>query len=379
MVSNGGSSELETYPVTSYLARRPKETVRVYTRGLQMFADHVKVPLNELHEYIKSPKRKLVEDILSFGGSEKILSYNQNTQRLYVSAIMAYLSYNGIVIPKGQRLQAVPKPGDTFKDRAITIDQLRKIYEYLPPIGRATILLLFSTGMRIGEVISIRENDIEGRIIHLSGKYCKGGKGRDVVMSTECQVFLKDIWLPQKAKYLDIASRKTPCGIDKNGNPHLCRNGKSSTDDRVIPVNKQTLYSILMLGFKKAGCDAQKDGKNLFHPHSLRKSFKTIAGSIHPELSEILLGHAGYLNGSYWRGDILEEYKKIEPFLTMGSTEATTSRLDALQKENAVLQERLQQVEKRQNLQQSIEVEDLSPEEIQKALLVLKALQKAKS
>jgi integrase len=349
------------YDVKTYLARRPRETVKVYRRGLQKFSDHVGVSLDTLHEYITRPKEQILPDILTF--ADTLSDMNQNTQRLYVSTVMSYLSYNEILIPKAQRLQAVPKPGDVFRDKAVTIDQLRKIYEYLPPIGKAALLLLFCTGMRTGEVIAFKESDIEGRIIHLSGKYCKGGRGRDVVMTTECQVFLNDIWLPKKAKYLDIASRKTPKGTDKNGNPLKSTNGKPATDPRVIPVNKATLYAILMLGFKKAGLDAQSEGKNLIHPHSLRKSFKTIVGSVHPELSEILMGHIGYLGKSYQRYDLLQEYARVEPFLTMGSTEATISKVATLEKQNKELQERLQQLERQQQVIGTLERISLSEED----------------
>jgi len=349
------------YPVATYLARRPPETVKVYRRGLKLFADHVHVNLDNLHEYIESPREKIVGDILTFG--DTLTGFNQNTQRLYVSCMMSYLSYNGVEIPKAQRKQAVPKPGDLFRDKAFTIDEMRRIYEFLPPIGRAALLLMFSTGMRISEVISFKESDIEGRIIHLKADYCKGDHGRDVIMTTECQVFLNDIWLPQRQKYIDIAVTKS-----------TQKGGKSAKDDRIIPCNKASLYEIMMRGFRKAGLGAQMDDRNLYHPHGLRKSFRSIVGAVHPDLSEILMGHRGYLGDSYRRYDLLKEYSKVEGLLSMGSTEATVSKLEALMREKDALQARVQQLERKQQNTQALEKYSLSDEdhnEIAKKLFAL--------
>ena len=330
------------YDVKTYLSRRPKETVKIYRRGLLRFSNHVGVTLDTLHEYIAKPKEQIVGDILTFG--DTLASLNQNTQRLYVSCIMSYLTYNEVNIPRAQRKQAVPKPGDLFRDKAVTIDQLRKIYEFLPPMGRVSILLMFCTGMRISEIISFKESDIEGRIIHLKGIYCKGERGRAVVMTTECQTYLNDIWLPQRVKYLDVACRKTPKGISKSGLPAKAINGKSQKDARVIPVNKGTLYACLMLGFNKAGLGGKVDDRFLYHPHGLRKSFRTIVGSVHPDLAEMLLGHSSYLGTSYQRYDLLSEYEKVEPLLTMGSTSATISKLKFLEQKNKELQDKLDAV-----------------------------------
>jgi integrase len=311
-----------------------------------MFADHIHVPLDELHKYIESPREKLIGDILTFG--DTLTHLNQNSQRLYISSVMAYLSYNEIVIPRAQRSQAVPKKGDLFRDRAMTVDEVRKIYEFLPPVGRAALLLMFCTGMRISETIQIRESDIEGRIIHLSAKYCKGGHGRDVVMTTECQTFLKEIWLPQKSDYLAVAVRRNIGLQDQNKTPEKSAGVKSLTDDRVIPCSKATLYEIMMRGFRRAGFGEKREGRNYYHPHGLRKSFRSIVGSIHPDLAECLMGHEGYLTASYLRLDVLKEYAKVEPLLSMGSTEATVSKMRALEEVNKGLQARLDAVERMQ-------------------------------
>jgi len=333
------------YPVNVYLARRPVETVKIYRRGLSLFAEHVNVPLEELHVYIESPKEKIVGDLLTF--ADTLSEKSQNTQRSMVSAVMAYLSYNDVTLPKAQRQQIMPQKGDVFRDKAMNQEEVRRTYEFLSPIGRAALLLLFSTGMRIGELVQIKESDIEGQIIHISGKYTKNHRGRDVVMTKECAAFLQDIWLPQKGDYLKTAIGRNIGLMNQSKTPEKSAGEKSLDDDRVIPASQSTMYEILMRGFSRAGF-GEKRGKNyLYHPHGLRKSFRSIVGSQNPDLAEMLMGHEGYLSQSYVRLDLLKEYRKVEHLLSLTSNESMASKLQLMEEENKAVKSKLQEVEQR--------------------------------
>jgi len=180
------------YPVSVFLAKRKPETIKIYKRSLGRFAEHVGTPIDNLHEYLVGvPKEKLTGDLLSFGDSLKDLG--QNSQRNMIASVMSYLSYNDIIVPKAQRIQIVPKKGDVFRDKTMSIDEVKRVYEFIPPIGKACLLLLFTTGMRIGELIQVRESDREGKVIHLKGAYTKNSRERDIVMTTECQRYLEDL------------------------------------------------------------------------------------------------------------------------------------------------------------------------------------------
>jgi integrase len=331
------------YPVSVYLARRPAQTVKVYRRALTQFSQHVNVPLDKLHEYIESPKEKIIGDLLTY--ADTLSNLNQNSQRLMISAVMAYLSYNEITIPKAQRQQVVPKRGDTFRDKAMTLDEVRRAYEFLPTIGRAALLLLFTTGMRIGELVQIKESDIEGQIIHVSGKYTKNHRERDVVMTNECLSFLNDIWLPQKGDYLKTAVGRNKGLLQQTKTPEKRAGKKSLHDDRIIPASQSTMYEILMRGFNRAGFGDKKDGKYLYHPHGLRKSFRSIVGSVNPDLAEMLMGHEGYLSQNYVRLDLIKEYQKVEDLLSLSGNAGMASRLQVMEKENEALWENIHALE----------------------------------
>lgn len=116
------------------------------------------------------------------------------------------------------------------------------------------------------------------------------------------------------------------------------------------------------------------DERNLYHPHGLRKSFRSIVGAVHPDLAEILMGHVGYLGNSYRRYDLLKEYEKVEGLLSMGSTEAAESKLRSLEEINKELQKRLQQLERKQQTIETLDKIPLSEEDkddIAKRMLAL--------
>ena len=122
--------------------------------------------------------------------------------------------------------------------------------------------------MRIGEVIQIKESDMEEKIIHLSGEYTKNSRGRDVVMTRKSLSYITDIWLPQKADYLRKAQKRN-VGFMGQIKEEMQPEIKKLDDDRIIPCTQSTLYEILMRGFKRAGFGSKKVDKFLYHPHGL--------------------------------------------------------------------------------------------------------------
>ena len=149
--------------------------------------------------------------------------------------------------------QIVPKKGDPFRDKALSTKQVKQVYEFMPPIEKACLLLHFTTRMRIGELIEVKESDLEGKAINLKGTYTKNGREQDVVMTQECLSYLEDIWVTAKGrlpKNIAIPEYRINQPIK---NPGETGRDKKLDDDRIIPAEKSTIYEILMRGFKRAG------------------------------------------------------------------------------------------------------------------------------
>jgi len=343
------------YSTATFLARRKASTVRGYKRALARFAVHVGFTIDTLHDYLTVPKEKLIGDLITFADS--LTALGQNTQKNYVAAVMSYLSYNDIILPKAQRTQIVVKRGDVFRDKAMTVEEVKKVYEYLQPVGRATLLLLFTTGCRLGELLQVKESDMEGKTIHLKGSYTKTGKERDIIMTTECYNFLKDIWLPQKTAYLTAAQHRNKGLANQTKTPQRRAGTKCVDDDRIIPLQISTAYGMLMRAFRNAGFSEKKGKKFLYHPHGLRKSFRTIVGGKDLDLAESLMGHTGYMSQHYVRiDDVVKDYEKIEHLLTLsGNGNGMSNRVKELEAEKEKLQGQVDaMMEQMQKMQKDI-------------------------
>jgi len=350
------------FAVQTFLARRPPSTKKTYERALTRFAACVGTDMDHLHLYIAStPKEKLTEDLIKFADS---LAGKPSTQRVNIAGVLSFLSYNDLTISKPARKQITPKGGDVFRDRAMTAPEVKRVYEYLSPIGRAALLLLFVSGMRIGELVQVKESDMDGRIIHLRSAYTKNKKARDVVMTKECYDYITSIWLPQKEDYLK-SSQNRGAGLPSRKDGTAKVGVKKLQDDRIIPMSKSTTYAVLMLAFNHAGFGEKKDGMFLYHPHSLRKSFRSIVGSQSPDLAEALMGHEGYLASSYVRLDLVKEYEKIEHLLSLTSNAGMNSRVQLLEQEKETLLQRVQDLERKQQAMTILDKEQgrLTPED----------------
>lgn len=172
--------------------------------------------------YGKSGKRDIKEiervDIEAFIEHEQDRGLNISTVRTRLACIVAFLHFlmeqeviSGSVLKRSIKLKlpdVLPramKPTDVKRFLSV-IDNIR---------DRALILLLLRTGMRIGEVLRLRLNnlDIRGRKVYLfEGQ--KNSMGRVVYLSDDVLFAIK-LWLRRRDKNSEFVF----CGY---GNTHIC-------------------------------------------------------------------------------------------------------------------------------------------------------------
>ena len=88
------------------------------------------------------------------------------------------LDPDGIIIPKYR--QQLPK--------YLTKEEVDKLIEVADPRGKALIGLMYSSGMRVGEIVSLRRRDINGDSIKIRGK---GDKERIAFIDPRAQDYLQ--------------------------------------------------------------------------------------------------------------------------------------------------------------------------------------------
>ena len=223
--------------------------------------------------YGKSGKRDIEEiervDLEGFIEHEQDRGLRISTVRTRLACIIAFLHFlmeqeviSGSLLKRGIKL----KLPDVLP-RAMNPADVRKLLSVIDDIrDRALFLLLLRTGIRIGEALGLRLNDldIKDRKVHLfEGE--KNSMGRVVYLSDDALFALK-LWLRRRDKNKEFV-------FYGQGNGHLCYS---------------TGRSLFVKYLKKAGLD-QKG----YTVHCLRHTFASelLNAGMRLECLQQLLGH----------------------------------------------------------------------------------------
>jgi len=216
----------------------------------------------------------------------------------------------------------LPKGNARTIEKDMDIETIRTILQHLDVKGRALVLVLASSGMRINEALSVTLDDVDLKskpaCVTVRGETSKNGDTRIAFISAEATQAVNE-WLKVRADYIrSSANRNT--GLVKNGR------GKSKTDDddgRLFPFSDQNASVFWDTALTKADLlsrDKTTNRKQL-HFHQFRKFFiSQLSLIISKEIPEMLAGHSGYLTGAYRRytkKQLAEEYLKGQHLLTI--------------------------------------------------------------
>jgi integrase len=185
------------------------------------------------------------------------------------------------------------------KDRPPSYVELRQILTHGETVEKTFYLMLLSSGMRIGELCSIKiqnvymnENPVR---IDIPSNFTKTGERRTTFISNEAKNFLVE-WLKIRQGYMQLVKNRTKNLPTKLKIPE--------NDNRLFPFATITAWKRWVKMCKRAGFTERDSQTNraILHPHGLRKFFRTHMGSkIGVDKTEELLGHEGYLTAEYRR------------------------------------------------------------------------------
>lgn len=223
-----------------------------------------------------------------------------------LTAVRVFLSENNIELPNKLWRNLRNR---TKGNRAITDDkvptpyQLKRIIEHGDIKNRSFFLCLVSSGMRIGELCSIKLTDIDYNTtpttISVRAEYTKSGNKRTAFISDEATEGVK-AWLKHRDTYLKGAVQRSKI-FDSY---HNREPSKTLDDNRLYPFNTGTARDMWNRLLRNAGFD-QKDSTtkiHKMHPHVLRKFFRShMSLDIPLDVVEALMGHEGYLTEAYRR------------------------------------------------------------------------------
>jgi integrase len=273
-------------------------------------------------KYLKE-KRSYADDMAAFAVS--LHPRAPLSARVTFNCVMGFFSYYDVELStKDEKFtrRRLPKGNVRTIDNDMDTDTIRTILQHVDIKGKALILVLASSGLRINEALTLPLEDIDFKakpaVITIRGENAKNGDNRITFMSEEARQAVNE-WLKVRPDYIRAAANKNN-GLVKSG-----RGSPKTTEDdgRLFPFTDQTASTLWDNALTKAGLlsrDKSTNRKQL-HYHQFRKFFiSQLALIVSKEIPETLAGHEGYLTDAYRRytkKQLAEEYLKGQHLLTI--------------------------------------------------------------
>jgi integrase/recombinase XerC len=287
------SRNLEEYlEFLKYIKKYSPHTVDAYQRDIRQFIEYFE---NNGQNISKHTIRDFITDIYLRTGKKTTVA-----RKIYaVKSFYTFLLQKG-KIPKNP-FDAIGTPKiDKVLPEILTEKEMLEFLDRLPTgnfihlRNKAVFEFLYATGLRISELTSLRQQDINFKegLIRVLGK---GKKERIVPFNNHAGIILK--------RYLDVALKKFK---SQNEFVFLNARGKRITP-RAIEMILQDVYFELVGGDKRV------------YPHLFRHSFAThlLQRGANLRVIQELLGHSSlgttekYTNLNY--EDLLRTYKLFHP------------------------------------------------------------------
>ena len=249
--------------------------------------------------------------------------YAHMTVRGFVFGVKKWLEVNDVKVD-WSRIQLPTGAATAESDRAPTKEEIKALLTHASSSrDRAVIMILASSGLRIGTLLSLKVGDVIWdfpdvaciKVERQKGRKFLGKRG--VAQGKVYYTFISPEAKEELKKYLEERKRageKVTLESPLIGDAY--HRGNSITVEDFERVWARLL--------RRAGLAEKSNRWYKLHIHTLRKFFRSNCIGVDPSYREHWMGHkGGYLDESYFRAEVdkhLREYRKAIPHLTILTT-----------------------------------------------------------
>jgi integrase len=313
------------------LARQTKENyvlrIRAYLRRSGMSPD-------QFAREVKRHPKKFEEEFVKFIG-EVSKESAPSTVAFWRDSLRRFLEINRVTgVDWNYVNQFLPKVRKSGQDRAPTAEEIRKLASVADLRTKCLILLLCSSGARIGSVDYLRwkdfqEVEVDGKKLARATIYRGEPEEYSTFVTPESWEYLSR-YREMREKVGEKVTPSSPVFIQEV-------NKRRFSQNKVKPVGVRTLKNQLgelmnHMGMRSTLMEKENYRSYEFkQAHGFRKFFKTrleVAG-VKPLVIETLMGHSTGVSSSYFKPtdkELLEEYAKGIKELTVFKSEETVTQ-----------------------------------------------------
>jgi len=268
-----------------------------------------------------------------------------STIRPHISAIKGYFRYLGIRVNSDdcKFIVKIPKQIKT-REIPLTREMILRVLHNSNPKLQTAILVAVSTGMRIGELVELRVQDVDFGFkptkVYIRAEITKTRQYRETFLTEEATLALKD-YLKRFFGWKEDSS-----------NEHLNEKHifgpviKPKKSGKFCAFSAQYTLQMALLGLIKKIPELSvnnENGRKAIHFHAFRKFFRTTVGNVcGRDYAEALMGHGFYMDTYYQLPEDKQRkmYLDAEPYLTISDFEAVEKNIKTLSAKNSQLEEK---------------------------------------
>jgi integrase len=283
-----------------------------------------------LDELLKSSSNiKIIEsDIIAYLVFMRSQKTSWNHRSGQISAIKHFYRMNDIQLNWYKISKYLGEHTRVVKDRAYTTEEIQQILTKADERMRVVILLLASTGMRIGAIPNLKLSDlkkIDNFSLYQIAVYSNSEEEYYCFCTPEAADSI-DSYLLYRQRYGEKLTPNSPL-IREMFNTHDPLKSRYPRPISLYAISENIQNLLLRAGIntevkQTESSQRGRERKEIARCHGFRKFATTnmIRSKVNPEAREMLLGHSIGLSDSYYRPDaneILEEYIKAADLLTI--------------------------------------------------------------
>lgn len=252
-----------------------------------------------------------------------LTKYAHRTVRNFLFGVKKWFELNGVHVD-WDKIEFPTSAAPQEVDRAPTKEELKRLLNHVSGSrDRTVILLLTSSGLRIGTLLSLTVGDVNFEYPDVARLKVERRRGRKFVgkrRGGQGRVYFS--WITPEAKKTLLQYLKERETAGEKLVPESPLIGDVYHKGQFVSLEAYEKVWARLL--KRAGLDEKSVTWYQLHIHTLRKYFRSNCVGVDPSYRESWMGHAGkYLDESYFRAEEpmhLGEYRKAIPHLTVYST-----------------------------------------------------------
>jgi integrase len=348
------------------LCLKTPKTKKLYSHFLNKY--YLSRPENRslsLDELIKKDPRTIEYEIMGIVDEMRsILNLSYASVNLFIVAITHFFEINDVLINKKKIQRSKGDNISKFEYKSYTTDEIAKILSVCDDRGKAAVLLMASTGMRVGALPDLKLKHLKKWNIQSASSYhvyritvyANSPNDKYITFCTPEAAKAIDDYLELRKRYCDNLDDDDSYLFIKNFNKIYSSSYAVRTNlidkrpitaaaihayivDRLIESGLRTVHSFSPTTKNNNRYSQASLHKNELHPcHSLRIFAVTNMqrSKVDKTIREMLVGHSTGLDKSYYKPqdeEILQEYLKAIDNLTINNENKLKKQIEEVIKE----------------------------------------------